>query len=602
MAKQGQIQDDFLKEFLTIGPFGGLDTTTAPYYVSPTNFVDGENFVPNSNYGGYITAQGRVAALASTLPSAPNGIFKLTRPGQSDVYLFAVDAGGQGAIYHGQLGGTATPLSLPAPLTPGKQTFFAESDQWVFVTNGADTPIKIDTNLNVTYWGIVAPVTPPTLALHGSGSMGPGYYNYCITFASASQESSQGAISSQLFVPVSNGVTLTNIPTSTDPQVTQRNIYRIGGALGQWRLIATLNDNTTTTYTDTQSDASITGQSLTINRDPPPKFTSIAAHQERIWGFLGSIVWYSNYGEPWGFNSVTGTLPVGNNSFGDDAVNLASIGSILVLFKSRTTYAVYGVTDADFQVNKLFDIGCVSALSVVSAYGTAFWASRQGIWMYGGGQPQQISDGQYQQSNIKSALTALTIKQLSTACSFMYDRMYHLSLPSIGRTYFYDLRSQQWFPLGWVCTQSYFDLESDVPVIAGDGTNVSSPGQITQWFAASTDLGSPITAYITSRVTDSDDLPTTKNYQYLIVEAPTQVGATCNVYIYVNPGSLQYQDAFTFDLGNQGTKHQVSLPMTFVGAELQMKLQTISSNPVVVHKAAIYGTAQRTFIPATSTN
>lgn len=49
-------------EMISLGPFGGIDTTTAPYYVAPGNFVAGQNFVPNSNYGGYITVRGRTKA------------------------------------------------------------------------------------------------------------------------------------------------------------------------------------------------------------------------------------------------------------------------------------------------------------------------------------------------------------------------------------------------------------------------------------------------------------------------------------------------------------------------------------------------------------
>ena len=80
------------------------------------------------------------------------------------------------------------------PLTPGHQTFFADCSQWVFVTNGFDRPLKIDTDLNVTYWGILPPIDAPIVATVGPGVL-LGTYHYCFTWSNDVQESSQGVIS-----------------------------------------------------------------------------------------------------------------------------------------------------------------------------------------------------------------------------------------------------------------------------------------------------------------------------------------------------------------------------------------------------------------------
>jgi len=604
MAKRDQHTNDYWQEYLSVGPFGGLDTTTAPFYVAAQNFVDGENFVPNTGYGGYYTVKGRKVFLASPLPGPCTGLTKMSRPGLPDVYIFAVTVSGQGQLYYAEAGGNPTVMSLPETLTPNRQTSFASSGMWMFMTNGTDTPLKIDTSLNVTFWGIVAPTVAPTaVASNTGGAMGPttaqSGYVYCVTFGNANQESSQGAISSPVYITTNTGsVALSNIQTSTDPQVTERNIYRLGGSLGQWRLVTTLHDNTTTTYTDTLADVAVDGQLLTIDRDPPPAFTAICEHQERIFGFgspdAPSTAYFSNFGEPYGFNLATGTIPCGENSFGDTAVQLASIGSVLCCHKVRSFYAIYGTTDADFQSIKLFDIGTVSAQSVASAYGQVWWLSNEGIYTFNGNAPTQLSDGQYQTSNIKSVLDNLDLFDKQSSVGFIYDRMYHLSFPTILKTYYWDIRTQQWWRLGFSCTQAYFDLETPgANVIALD---TQSPGSVDNWFQTGTDLGNTITSYLTTRVSADPSSNATKRYRFAAVEAPSQPGQKANIIVTVNPGDEQivyptavnlYSDPAQFTHANV---YQVDLPDTLVGVEVQFTLKVFSTEQVTVNRAAILGT------------
>jgi hypothetical protein len=595
MARDNSPTNDYITPLLEIGPFGGLDPTTEPFFVSPSNFISGENFVPNNGYGGFVTVEGRMPFLAAPLPGQCTGMFQCDRKGLPTVYFFAITLGGQGYIYYAIAGGTAVPLTLPETLTPDLQTSFASSLQWVFLTNGMDTPLKINvTTLTVTYWGIVAPTTAPTLAASGTSTM-VGMYTYAVTFGTGSQESSQGAISATLTV-TNQGIQLSAIPVSTDPQVTQRNIYRIGGSLGQWLLITTLNDNTTTTYLDTTGDAQVTGQQLVIYRDPPMPFTSICNHMERIWGFGtpndASIVYWSNLNEPWGFNVDTGNLPIGENSFNDAAVACVSIGGQLVLHKSKTTYAVFGNTDSNFLANKLFDIGCRSLRSACTAYGLDWWVSRQGIYFYDGSSPTNISDGGYQQSNIKAILDGLTDADLAQATSFVYERMFHVSFPTLNKTYLYDLRSKNWYQMGWALDQVSFNLESTLyPVL---GTNLETLYQIDTWFAAPGDFGQPIISQLTSMISDSGQVAASKIYRYVEIEAvPTE--ATVFFSTTANPGAGNYNDVQGIDLSTAGPRYQLSLPMSIAGTSVQLNIRVQSAKTVHVQKFGVYGWIERMF-------
>lgn len=575
---------------LTVGPFGGIDPTTEAYYVSTSNFVDMVNLLPNKGYGGFVTADGRKVFLAAPLPGQCLGIYKFARPGIPDGYIFIVDIGvnsGNGAIYYAPVGGTPQLLNLPsgASLTFGQQYSMCTFQQWCFITNGVDTPLKVDTDLNVTFWGIVAPTTAPTLIAAGTSTM-TGTYFYTITFGNAVQESSQGVVSAPINV-TGTGVGLTLIPTSTDPQVTQRNIYRLGGSNGIWSLVGTINDNTTSTFTDTTPDGAV-GHSLTVFRDPPPLFKYILSYNQAVWGF-GSPegdVWFSNTNEPWGFNSETGNLPVGEGSQNDDAMGMSVCGSVLALNKSNSLYAVFGNTPASYVVSFIEFTGCVAPKTVGSAYGFEFFLSRQGFHIWSGSSSSQnVSDGTFQQTNIKSVLDNLSFSDLQQAVAFVDDRMVCLSFPTLNMTYVYDLRSNAWYPINWATDVAFFDLNGQYGVVA---QNLFVNGEIDQWFSGPGDFGEEITAYILSGITDSGALNAEKTYRYVQVEAPPQ-DARLSIETVVNPGSKAYYDTQELDMSTGGPVFQISLPDTMKGRQVQLKLLVTSNQRIHVQKAVILG-------------
>jgi hypothetical protein len=609
---QSQIDAETL---LALGPFGGLDTTTAPFYVAQNNYPDGENFLPNQSYGSLITTLGR-ALLGTAYPGGGTlqnvgvrGITKMYRTGAANAYIAVVDAEIANvttthlisAVGSGRAWTTAF-MSTPAALTPGHQAYFAADSDWIFFTNGFDTPLKIDTSLNVTYWGIVAPTTAITATAGGAGNLNGTYY-WVTTFGNSVQESSEGLISAPLTVS-NQQVNLTTIPTSPDPQVTKRSVYRVGGSSGIWELVVTLNDNTTTTYTDNIGDTAL-GVALVPRRDPPPIFVAICSHKERVWGVtVASDVYWSNFQEPWGFNVVDNTRPVGETAFGDNPVNLASISTQLLIVKDFSCYQVLGTTDADFQVLFVAPVGCSSGPSLASAYGMAGWINNGGVWMFNG-QLQQVSDGQFGQSNIKETIDTLSDADLNGACGAWYQRMYLISFPyDLAKTYLLDLRTNQWFRLGWAFTQAYFDLYDRLnPLVTDNNPDVLTDNSLLlTWFQDGTDLGDPVTAYVLSRVSDSGDVAATKDYAYIIVEAPGQPNATCSIQLTVNPGLQQYQWSKDINLGvplitDTGTRHVVRPPRSMKGFEVQLRVAVTATTQTLIESAQVQGSVFRRLIP-----
>ena len=622
-------------ELLKIGPVGGVDSGTATHYVAPVNLVSAMNFTLNTQYGGLTTALGR--ALGFTLPLDANnnqrvitGITGLEAAGQPTTFIIAATnlATAHGELWSSTLGGSPSQLTLPTVpttggtfLTPSLQTYFAILQGWIFLTNGFDTPLKINASLTVTQWGIVAPATGPTLAQTTGGNLTLlATYSYCVTFATALQESSQAQIGAAIPVTTitltgaNDEVNLTNIPVSTDTQVTQRDIYRIGGALGQWRLVKTINDNTTTTASDGLADNAVAGQSLTIYRDPPPPFAYIAVHQNRIMGFgvaavsVGGTVaansgalWWSNYNEPWGFNSNTSILYANSTSLDDGAVALASLGSVLVCHKKRSFFFLYGTTDLSFQLYLGGNVGCTSARSVAVAFGVDIWESRQGVYFYNGAgfDPvgNNLSSGKYQQSNIKGFLDGLTLVDRAVSCSFWYDTMYHISFPTKNVTYFYDFRSQQWMTLGWATPVAWYDIEDQIDVVAASNTNTS---EVDQWFAGGTDLGNPITSTFTSRRSVADHTEGIKVAAYVVLQSSVQANTMATAQLTLNPGANQVLipvSPLQFNLAAGNPTHIQDLPNN-EWFEMLITASITSSTQTSINEISVWGWITRS-LPAT---
>lgn len=112
---------------------------------------------------------------------------------------------------------------------------------------------------------IAVPGAPSAAAAAGAG-MGTGAYRYAITFVNAFGETSAGTEATVTTTGGNNQVSLTAIPTGGST-VTARKVYRtlVGGGTGTTRFVATIADNTTTTYADSTADGSLGAAVPTVN-------------------------------------------------------------------------------------------------------------------------------------------------------------------------------------------------------------------------------------------------------------------------------------------------------------------------------------------------
>lgn len=99
----------------------------------------------------------------------------------------------------------------------------------------------------------------PTVTAGGAGVL-TGTYTYAITFVTSSGETACWPGTPNSITVSSQSINLSNIAVSSDPAVTGRRVYRSDGSsvdVKAFKLVAQINNNTSTTYSDNTPDASL---------------------------------------------------------------------------------------------------------------------------------------------------------------------------------------------------------------------------------------------------------------------------------------------------------------------------------------------------------
>ena len=126
----------------------------------------------------------------------------------------------------------------------------------ITIEYGSDILLKDGGDIKFT--SVTAPTACTAALVEAAGNVDAGVHSYKITYVNEAGETELGTISNE----VTNDGTheqnaLTGIPTSTSNSVTSRKIYRTDAGGSFYYLLATISDNTTTTYTDNIADASL---------------------------------------------------------------------------------------------------------------------------------------------------------------------------------------------------------------------------------------------------------------------------------------------------------------------------------------------------------
>jgi uncharacterized phiE125 gp8 family phage protein len=142
------------------------------------------------------------------------------------------------------------------------------------------TIAEVLTHLRIDAAGQEPVPAAPTVALANpavAGNVDDGAHRYRVTFVTADGETDGGAISDVVTVSdktVNGKVEVTAIPVGGSA-VTQRKLYRTAAAGSAYLLLATIANNTATTYTDNIADASLGAGIPTSNTTSDPEINRL---------------------------------------------------------------------------------------------------------------------------------------------------------------------------------------------------------------------------------------------------------------------------------------------------------------------------------------
>jgi hypothetical protein len=221
--------------------------------------------------------------------------------------------------------------------------------------------------------GQVAAPTAPTVAVGAAGILTGNYY-YRISFVTALGETETGA-SSALVAPSSQQVNLTNIPCSPDAAVIARKIYRTaaGGSNLLMKLVDTINDNTSTTYTDNLADGSLGVCEPRINSTGGLIYngSALAAIIDNATTAIGISALKVNTGY---FNSALGSNVLRSNTTG---YNNAGLG-INALYANTTGYYNSALGSYSLYANTTGYYGAALGASALRSNTTGYYNSALG--------------------------------------------------------------------------------------------------------------------------------------------------------------------------------------------------------------------------------
>lgn len=288
---------------------GGLNSYFPQSTIQDNESPDALNVVHED--GTVKTRQGTTLINTASVGSfAGNGLFtRHDRSGAETMVAFW-----NGSAFDLQGTSFITIPSAQSIFTTGINVGSCEYENHQFYGNGGSIPYKY----NGTDWtrhGIYPPTATMTAATNSNGTL-TGDVFYKVTYVNSQSVESDVNTRTATFTATAEDVLISSIPVA--PQswgVSARKLYRASVAAGTYKYLATINDNSTTTYVD-NSDWSELGDNAPTDQGVPPTYGFIITHQDRLWsndpGNLNYAV-YSELGNPYVFKA-TNFFKVGDNS------------------------------------------------------------------------------------------------------------------------------------------------------------------------------------------------------------------------------------------------------------------------------------------------
>lgn len=292
-----------------------------------------------------------------------------------------------------------------------------------------------------------------------------GTYQYVHTFYNANDgtESAPSPLSNEVKA-TSGNIALTNIQISSDPQVTHLRIYRVGGNITQFSLVAELT-NTIQSYTDSLKDSEIDGTLLESDNyyEAPAELLYLSESYAMLFGAVGSTLRFTPIGKP------NAWPPEYSIEYDSPITGLGAVANGLLVFTRYTTHIVTGTGPLSLVTQLLRgDQGCRTNESIQQVTrGMLCWLSEDGLCVSSGNNVEVIT---------KNRLGRLVLNCTSSA---VVDEQYFCHTIE-GDTFVWDFRFEPSF--------YYLDLVVTTLVVADSKLYGWHAGELYEMFQGTNNL------------------------------------------------------------------------------------------------------------------
>lgn len=274
-------------DYLGTVNFCGYSSSGTPGFTTSNAAIfayAGENFTSTAQGAGlhfYTTPIGSIGGASASWvrmiidPSGNVGVGTGTTPADSRMELLSTGTnifsfGRSGYDKYGFYSSSGTGFSIRNFTDSRDELFFdgngnigvggTVTPQKRFHAAGTTAAHEMQTDMGLNLYYVPSPTSLSGVVSAG-GSVDTGTHYYSVTFTTAIGESRPYFIASPITTTTGNNTVTLTIPTSTDYRVTGRKIYRCKAGMAAFNdyLLATINNNTATSYVDTAADSTLTG-------------------------------------------------------------------------------------------------------------------------------------------------------------------------------------------------------------------------------------------------------------------------------------------------------------------------------------------------------
>lgn len=253
-------------------------------------------------------------------------------------------------------------------------------------------------------WGIDAPLSAPDVTSWGAAAGLIGTFTYYVTFGNdLGHESNPSPASESITFAMAGGPLLTGIPFSSDPQVTRRHIYRVGGSVLTPQRVTTIYDNLliSSWIDDVTVDVQqVLNIEMPADHDRPPGcYGLMGPYFGRLIAFRSVAFpgryWWSKTALPFAWPGAADESEGNWQDAGDvrEAILAGTYRNRLALFyKEKSIWRLDGDPDTSDPEDTNAGMGIVGSFALASDGGVDYFAGPEGIYQFNGDRAVKISE------------------------------------------------------------------------------------------------------------------------------------------------------------------------------------------------------------------